>query len=845
MRSLQDLSVGVPRVPGDVISRPRITAMIDSGLPLTLVRGACGSGKTVALREWATTADVSVVWITADEDAADSPALATALLQRLRHLSGARSEAGSASGWGAVRNAFHGLAEPVVVIVDDAATLHRDALVDICRVVGATDDVRLIAAANRRTVLDTDGVALIVDRSLVGPMDLMFDQDEIARILDVDDALAAEILEATSGFPAVIHAIAKRGLPDPGRPLLETAVEAVEQYMRMRVARSGYDRVMLRTLLRVSVVDEVDVALAEALSGDPNAARILDAAESFGFGAWSGAGAGRTFRYAPFARLLLRRELQRAHLEELPSLRRTAAEWALRNGNPIDALRLSVEGDDLALASRVVTATWYELLENHGRAVIDVLGDVPLSRLRDEPLLVMLLAICYNATRTRRLRGLQLFRIAVAAANSGRHDLPPSDRLFIWAAESVALRLLGMSDRSANVAVRALRLLAEMPEAAGESYADELPRLCAQLGISLYYGGLERQAIECFSYAVALSTTRSPDHGFHSLAMLSGIHALAGDIPEARHYVEVIRQGAWPTELLDGYRGTFYRVAEAMLALEDSDPVSAAEHVAKFEPHKATSEHWLTMAVVEGLVALRSGRAAFGLTQLESFVSLRAREAHGSAARNRLSRIRALLHLAMGDTAMAKSVLHRDGADDRYETIVERARVALVEDRPGDALRMLTQTGVAASTPRLRASAAMLKAAALLRTAGPVAARREMEHSAALLCDRQLRMPLALLPPADLDALAPFLVEMTPCDLGVVTSALGDSRPAPRLTRRERVVLGALLAGMSSAGIAAELGVSLNTVKTQLRSVYRKLGVTTREEAIAVAVAHDLIVDRA
>ena len=56
------------------------------------------------------------------------------------------------------------------------------------------------------------------------------------------------------------------------------------------------------------------------------------------------------------------------------------------------------------------------------------------------------------------------------------------------------------------------------------------------------------------------------------------------------------------------------------------------------------------------------------------------------------------------------------------------------------------------------------------------------------------------------------------------------------LTRREQEVLGGLVAGRSAKDIAAQLGVALPTVRTQLRSVYRKLDVSNARAAIVVAV---------
>lgn len=52
------------------------------------------------------------------------------------------------------------------------------------------------------------------------------------------------------------------------------------------------------------------------------------------------------------------------------------------------------------------------------------------------------------------------------------------------------------------------------------------------------------------------------------------------------------------------------------------------------------------------------------------------------------------------------------------------------------------------------------------------------------------------------------------------------------LTRRERVVLSNLTEEVTLEQIASKLFVTRNTVKSQVRSVYRKLGVSTRAEAV-------------
>ncbi len=54
-------------------------------------------------------------------------------------------------------------------------------------------------------------------------------------------------------------------------------------------------------------------------------------------------------------------------------------------------------------------------------------------------------------------------------------------------------------------------------------------------------------------------------------------------------------------------------------------------------------------------------------------------------------------------------------------------------------------------------------------------------------------------------------------------------------TRRELIVLGALVSRRSNADIADELGITVNTLKTHLRTLYRKLGVRSRRDAVAEA----------
>ncbi|MDQ3423603.1 MAG: response regulator transcription factor [Actinomycetota bacterium] len=64
--------------------------------------------------------------------------------------------------------------------------------------------------------------------------------------------------------------------------------------------------------------------------------------------------------------------------------------------------------------------------------------------------------------------------------------------------------------------------------------------------------------------------------------------------------------------------------------------------------------------------------------------------------------------------------------------------------------------------------------------------------------------------------------------------------PLPMLTIRERQVLDGLAAGRSNTAVAGALGLSVKTVSNHVSSVFAKLGVATRAEAVVVGREHGL-----
>ena len=76
--------------------------------------------------------------------------------------------------------------------------------------------------------------------------------------------------------------------------------------------------------------------------------------------------------------------------------------------------------------------------------------------------------------------------------------------------------------------------------------------------------------------------------------------------------------------------------------------------------------------------------------------------------------------------------------------------------------------------------------------------------------------------------------------MGMASSA-PDAETAPQLTTREREVLHLTASGQTNKEIGNQLAISDRTVQSHLKSIFRKLQVNTRTEAVAIGLAQGLI----
>ena len=852
---------GVPRVPSAALQRPRLSRRFDGDEAIVLAQAPAGYGKTIAMAHWASNTAAEGIWLRVRDGNAGSAAfvqhlaaeLATAGLVAESHplRFAAEALAGGAEPWPLLRRGISAPGLELTLAVDGLDRLDPECIDGLAELVQDLPGLSVRGTARRRSALNEPALALRIDVAVIGVADLALNAGEVAEALSLDvSSPTVERIVAAGGLPLVMRLAAQHGgdatfaaSPDPSM----TAV--VDSLIDTEISSGSWEAGFVRFIEATSVAESMDARLATDLAlaahvvadhPDTPAAvtAMLDRAESEGLGLWSGP-AGSTFSYTPLVREALERRLRRNQPQRIEDLVVTAARWELAAAQPFLALRRAVQLRDWQLASLVVRSYWNELMRNHGEQVRVLFRGVPLGVLHRHPLVAMLLALEYNRSGHHRLRALEYFALAVHGARSQRDHSAPADRAVLRAIEASALRVSGKIDGALAAALDGRATLAAMSPADRDELGRVEPTLHNQIGTTLFYAGRTEEALEEFARSTAVGAAKGLKAGLQGMALSAGTLAVGGDLPEARAMMAAADTADWPDGWLTGYMGSLYQVAAAFSALESGDPDTADRHIRVLDPHRETIEHWPLLAHLDALVALLRDTPERARLRLEAEMLIqRRRRALAPQTAARLAHTRSLIEIAAGSFDTAEKVLGKSPSLRRSTGL---ARVALARARPDEALRLLLGAdGAAGDRPssRSRAEALALRAGALALT-GDGRADVALGELLDLVDDRGQMLALAAVPADALDAMMALggrSVHGAPHPVLTLArhhSLVVSGAPTPVLTERETALALALPHARRTVDLAALLSVSPNTVKTQLRGLYRKLGVGTRSEAIA------------
>ena len=360
-----------------LIDRGDLVAALDraAARKVTIISALAGSGKTSLLRAWAGRPG----------GRAGSPCCRCSAISKMpsssgwpcsnavRHVTGANSGAelpAATPDFNAPAMVDRVLSEladargSVTLVVDDLHELTSpEALAQLTRLLtNLPPQVQAILTTRHDVRLGLHQLRLDGELAEIRTADLRFSERETRELLDASGIVLSEagvalLYQRTEGWAAGLRlaAISLTGHPDPEQFVIEfsgsdrTVAEYLLAEMLDRQPPGVQD-----LLLRTSLLDRVNGELADLLTGRPGSERILlDLEDANAFvesldpeRAW--------FRYHHLLADFLRLELRRTLPAEIPVLHRRAAEWFIRQGQVVNAIRHTQAAGDWADAARLL-----------------------------------------------------------------------------------------------------------------------------------------------------------------------------------------------------------------------------------------------------------------------------------------------------------------------------------------------------------------------------------------------------------------------------------------------------------------------------------------------------------
>ncbi|NYD75707.1 helix-turn-helix transcriptional regulator [Leifsonia soli] len=394
------------------------------------------------------------------------------------------------------------------------------------------------------------------------------------------------------------------------------------------------------------------------------------------------------------------------------------------------------------------------------------------------------------------------------------------DTLVFLTGETAGARTNGRLEDARNAANRARDALRSMTPADRASIASDLPHLHFQWGRSLDAADAVGAIAE---YEAAFNLGRLTDQPVIARRAASHVawyHAERGRL----RYAEMWLARATAEPATSGRYDVIYFLATALLGYDRGN--KDADRQLSRALGLPLGEQWAAAVWLSALLETRDV-GGFAQTQLDTELERHPEVLHDAGANSRYVRA------AQAQLARIRPRMRIDHAPADPPTAFDRILMAAQASREGrypDALAQSDEAIPQASAPRLQASALLLSAASHLALGHRGMAASAYRHADAIITREQLLSVYSVISPRTVSTLAE--ISGTPPQGGGHALAVADR---PDLSAREREILALISTGMPMQNIASELFISPNTLKAGVRSLYRKLGVHSRQEAADAA----------
>ena len=841
-----------------LVERPRLLDLVERGAegPLTLISAPAGSGKTVLLNEWVASADgpKAIAPVRLAPEHSDRRAfwleVLGAIARARPELSGLAVPGRGRSSLVGIRDALAQLDTPLRIALDDFHHVGRGRVAaDVEWLVEhAPDELRLVVATRSDPPIRLQRLRVAGRMQEIRAADLAFTPAEASELLAPLELPAKDIetlWERAEGWAAGLR-LAELSLhdhPDPRAFVAGFAGDdrAVTDYLMSEVV-SGYDEDTLFFLLRTSIVDRLNGELADALAGGSAGEHSLRELERANGLVEALDSSGTWFRYHPLFGAVLRAELRGRLRDELPALHSEASVWFARHAQPLEAVRHAVAASDWRLAADVIGAEWLVcVIHGSGAKLRELASELPASVVdADAELALAMAGLELEAGEIERADELLVRAYELAG------ELPP-DRMRRFTVTSTATALYrARLEGDVLEALSAARLA--LDERWDRAVAVEVRALTlANLGIAGFWANEHEEALGNLHAAAGLALEFGSDFVlFIAESYLAAVDARQGRLADARGHartaIQLGERRGWTD--LPHMAMAYVALATVHLWWNELDEAERASELAR-DALGRTPEPMLP-PVIGQLRAWIHALRGDPVTALEVLRGGASDRTLPPWLRVTSAMIEAELWLSLGEPARARGSLEAISSIDVSDPAITLARLELALGEPDEALRAIAgflADGREPVMPTSRTEAWAIDAIARDAIHDEAGALRAIERALDLAEPRGYSnaiirhgAPVRSLLRRRITkgtahrAFAGELLAVLEQEPGARQS-VGDPLLEP-LSDRELAVLRFLPTMMSNAEIAGEMFVSVNTVKTHLKHIYRKLDVSERRDAV-------------
>lgn len=341
----------------------------------------------------------------------------------------------------------------------------------------ATTSIRIVATSQGEPAVPLADLELKGVVRRFGASDLRFTASEIHEFLglDVSSAAAAALVERTGGWPIALllarGQLAKGRWPAMPAELVSGTDATLARYFTERVLVPTPEPIR-RFLLETSILERLNGDVADCLRDSSDSWSLIEELQRRALFVEPADPDGEWFYYHPLFREFLLSRLHRSEVHKERVLRKCAAGWFAAHGAWPEAVSQALASADVDLAAEIVDRTNYlELFLRFGRAVLGDLDQLPDERLARYPRLALCVAYAhFQEGRLPHARRLLDALPSLARHGEKHEDVAGNMQRHVFEALIEMCEDRSNHERLAGIESRLVRGEVENPLIRGECY---------------------------------------------------------------------------------------------------------------------------------------------------------------------------------------------------------------------------------------------------------------------------------------------------------------------------------------------------------------------------------------